>query len=114
MARDAVRTMSMKRRDARSAKKTWIDFWIAKRKARSNLTGKEPRMRKTQDDPDGFFEFVCRSFRFFEGEKLAYQVYVYYVCMALESFAKGRTRRLLINLPPGSLKTFMGSICLAS
>src|SRR5262249_34180788 len=37
-----------------------------------------------------------------------------YLCFELEKVINGETRRLLINLPPRHLKTFLGSVCLSA
>ena len=62
-----------------------------------------------------FKSFVRKAFSFIhDGKKLGNQPYVDYICFELEKVIKGETPRLLINLPPRHLKTFLGSICLAA
>src|SRR5450759_1882474 len=62
-----------------------------------------------------FASFVRKAFRFIhDGKKLGDQHYIDYLCFELEKVIKGETPRLLINLPPRHLKTFLGSICLAA
>ena len=62
-----------------------------------------------------FKSFVRKAFTFIhDGKKLGNQSYVDYLCFELEKVIKGETPRLLINLPPRHLKTFLGSICLAA
>jgi predicted phage terminase large subunit-like protein len=62
-----------------------------------------------------FRSFVRKSFRFIhDGQTIGKQPYIDYLCCELEKVINGETRRLLINLPPRHLKTFLGSICLAA
>jgi hypothetical protein len=62
-----------------------------------------------------FEVFVRKVFRdLHDGETLGQEPYLEYLCHELEQVAKGETRRLVINLPPRHLKTFLGSICLAA
>jgi predicted phage terminase large subunit-like protein len=62
-----------------------------------------------------FKSFVRKAFSFIhDGRKLGNQPYVDYLCFELEKVIRGETPRLLINLPPRHLKTFLGSICLAA
>jgi hypothetical protein len=63
---------------------------------------------------ENFEFFVIKVFRdLHDGEKLGQQRYIEYLCRELEDVAKGETRRLVVNLPPRHLKTFLG-ICLAA
>lgn len=62
-----------------------------------------------------FKSFVRKAFSFIhDGKKLGDQHYIDYLCFELEKVINGETPRLLINLPPRHLKTFLGSICLAA
>lgn len=62
-----------------------------------------------------FKSFVRKAFSFIhDGKKLGDQLYIDYLCFELEKVINGETPRLLINLPPRHLKTFLGSICLAA
>ena len=62
---------------------------------------------------ENFEFFVSKVFRdLHDGEKLDPQAYIEYLCGELAEVATGDTKRLLINLPPRHLKTFLGSICL--
>jgi len=62
-----------------------------------------------------FRSFVRKAFRFIhDGQTIGKQPYVDYLCCELEKVISGETRRLLINLPPRHLKTFLGSVCLAA
>jgi len=47
-------------------------------------------------------------------KKLSNQEYVNYLCFELEKVASGKTKRLVINLPPRHLKTFLAAICMAA
>jgi predicted phage terminase large subunit-like protein len=47
------------------------------------------------------------------GVKLTVHPFVKLLCHKLERAAAGEIRRLVINLPPGHLKTFAASVCLA-
>jgi hypothetical protein len=63
---------------------------------------------------DNFEFFVIKVFRdLHDEEKLGRQPYIEYLCRQLEDVANGETRRLVVNLPPRHLKTFLG-ICLAA
>jgi predicted phage terminase large subunit-like protein len=63
---------------------------------------------------ESFEFFVMKVFRdLHDGEKLGKQPYIEYLCRELEDVANGETRRLVVNLPPRHLKTFLG-ICLAA
>jgi hypothetical protein len=48
------------------------------------------------------------------GEKLGKEPYIGHLCYHFELFTKGETKRLVVNLPPRHLKTFLGSICLTA
>src|ERR1700684_3684080 len=59
--------------------------------------------------------FVRRVFRYMhDGETLGEEPYIDYLCHELYMVADGKTNRLVINLPPRHLKTFLASICLAA
>jgi predicted phage terminase large subunit-like protein len=63
---------------------------------------------------ESFEFFVIKVFRdLLGGERLGKQPYIEYLCRQLEDVANGETRRLVVNLPPRHLKTFLG-ICLAA
>ena len=62
---------------------------------------------------ENFEFFVTKVFRdLHDGEKLDVHPYIEYLCSELEQVANANSRRLVINLPPRHLKTFLGSICL--
>jgi predicted phage terminase large subunit-like protein len=64
---------------------------------------------------DNFEFFVMKVFQdLHDGNKLGSQPYIEYLCHEFEDVANGKTKRLVVNLPPRHLKTFMGSICLAA
>jgi predicted phage terminase large subunit-like protein len=61
-----------------------------------------------------FGAFVRHAFRRVHGEKLGNQPYVDHLCYAISRLIEGEINRLLINLPPQHLKSFVGTICLAA
>jgi predicted phage terminase large subunit-like protein len=62
-----------------------------------------------------FETFIRKAFRHdHDGKKLGEAPYIDYLCHELERVASGVTRRLLINLPPRHLKTFLAGIYLAA
>jgi len=61
-----------------------------------------------------FFAFVLHAFRETHGQSLGTQPYVRHLCHEISKFIDGQITRLLINLPPQHLKTFICSICLAA
>jgi predicted phage terminase large subunit-like protein len=61
-----------------------------------------------------FFTFARKAIRELEGTKLGDDQYLKYLATELDRFAAKETRRLIINLPPGHLKTLMASICLTA
>ena len=63
---------------------------------------------------EDFLSFVRKAFREEHGEKLGKQPYIDYLCSKLSAIANGEERRLVINLPPRHLKTFVAAICLAA
>ena len=59
--------------------------------------------------------FVRRAFRHaHDGTKLGDHNYIDFVCHKLGELAEGETRRLIINMPPRHLKTFLGAKCFAA
>jgi predicted phage terminase large subunit-like protein len=61
---------------------------------------------------ESFSAFVLSAFRQTHGQRLGSQPYVQHLCNEISKFIDGKTTRLLINLPPQHLKTFVGSIAL--
>lgn len=61
-----------------------------------------------------FGAFVRQAFRMTHAEKLGNQPYVDYLCYEISRLIEGKINRLLINLPPQHLKSFVGTICLAA
>ena len=61
-----------------------------------------------------FGAFVRHAFRMVHGEKLGNQPYVDHLCYVISRLIDGEINRLLINLPPQHLKSFVGTICLAA
>lgn len=58
--------------------------------------------------------FVRYAFRKLHGEKLGEQPYVEHLCHIITGFIDEDIHRLLINLPPQHLKSFVGTICHAA
>jgi predicted phage terminase large subunit-like protein len=62
-----------------------------------------------------FASFVRKAFRHrHDGLALGKDTYVGYLSHELQKVVDGETRRLIINLPPRHLKTFIASVCLAA
>jgi predicted phage terminase large subunit-like protein len=61
-----------------------------------------------------FGAFVRHAFWMVHGEKLGDQPYVDHLCYGISRLIDGEINRLLINLPPQHLKSFVGTICLAA
>jgi predicted phage terminase large subunit-like protein len=61
-----------------------------------------------------FGAFVRSAFRMVHGQKLGDQPYVDHLCHMISRLINGEFNRLLINLPPQHLKSFVGTICLAA
>ena len=61
-----------------------------------------------------FLLFARKVLRELEGVKLGGEPYLKHLAHELEQFANGDTRRLIINLPPGHLKTSLSSVSLAA
>ncbi|MFL6818026.1 MAG: phage terminase large subunit [Bradyrhizobium sp.] len=61
-----------------------------------------------------FGAFVSYAFRMKHGEMLGDQPYVKAMVYIISGMINRKLRRLLINLPPQHLKSFVGSICLAA
>jgi predicted phage terminase large subunit-like protein len=59
-----------------------------------------------------FLSFARKAIRELEGTTLSDDQYLRYLARELDLFAEGETRRLIINLPPGHLKTWLASVCL--
>jgi predicted phage terminase large subunit-like protein len=61
-----------------------------------------------------FNAFVRHAFRMWHGKKLGNQPYVEHMCHEISRLITGKNTRLLINLPPQHLKSFVGTVCLAA
>ena len=61
-----------------------------------------------------FNTFVQTAFRNVHGEKLGNQPYIEHLCYEISRLIDGEFNRLLVNLPPQHLKSFVGTICLAA
>jgi predicted phage terminase large subunit-like protein len=59
-----------------------------------------------------FASFARKAIRDLEGTKLGNEPYLGFLAHELGLFAQNETPRLIINLPPGHLKTWLASICL--
>jgi hypothetical protein len=61
-----------------------------------------------------FFSFARKAILELEGTKLGHDPYLRYLARELDLFAGEETHRLIINLPPGHLKTLLASVSLAA
>jgi predicted phage terminase large subunit-like protein len=61
-----------------------------------------------------FLVFARKALRELEAVKLGDEPYLKYLAHEFDQFARGETQRLVVNLPPGHLKTSLGSVCLAA
>ena len=60
-----------------------------------------------------FEAFVQKAFGYqHDGQKLGRHPYIDHLCYELAKVGGGETKRLVINLPPRHLKTFLAAICL--
>jgi hypothetical protein len=73
-----------------------------------------PRSIKANLIRSRFSSFVRYAFRMVHGENLGHQPYVEHLCHVISRLIEGDINRLLINLPPQHLKSFIGTICLAA
>jgi predicted phage terminase large subunit-like protein len=63
---------------------------------------------------ENFFSFARKAVLELEGTKLGHDPYLRYLARELDLFAGEETHRLIINLPPGHLKTLLASVSLAA
>src|SRR5215467_4636549 len=61
-----------------------------------------------------FLSFARKGIMQVDGTKIGSECYLRYLADELDEFAKGNTRRLIVNLPPGHLKSLLGSVCLSA
>jgi len=61
-----------------------------------------------------FLCFACKAIREHQGTKLGDEPYLQYLADELDQFAENKTHRLIVNLPPGHLKTWLASTCLTA
>jgi len=61
-----------------------------------------------------FLSFARKAIMEIEGTKIGHEPYLGYLAGELDRFAEAETHRLIINLPPGHLKTLLGSVCLTA
>jgi predicted phage terminase large subunit-like protein len=58
-----------------------------------------------------FLSFARKAIFELDGTRIGKEPYLRYLADELDQFAEEKTRRLVINLPPGHLKTMLGSVC---
>jgi hypothetical protein len=59
-----------------------------------------------------FASFHRQSFRTHNaGKKLGHQPYLDHLCFTVDQLARGKIKRLVVNMPPRHLKTFTASVC---
>src|SRR4051812_3414304 len=61
-----------------------------------------------------FFKFVLQAHLEVEGTRLPMQPYILYLSYWIMRLSSGKTRKLLINIAPKHLKTFIGTVCLVA
>jgi predicted phage terminase large subunit-like protein len=61
-----------------------------------------------------YLSFARKAIFEVDGTRIGDEPYLQYLADELEEFADDHTRRLIINLPPGHLKTLLGSVCLSA
>jgi predicted phage terminase large subunit-like protein len=61
-----------------------------------------------------FLSFARKAIREHQGTKLGDDQYLQYLADELDQFAENKTHRLIVNLPPGHLKTWLASTCLTA
>lgn len=61
-----------------------------------------------------FLSFARKAIVDLEGTKLGDEPYLAYLAGELNQFAEEKSRRLIINLPPGHLKTLLGTVSLSA
>ena len=61
-----------------------------------------------------FLSFARKAIGGLDGTTIGDDPYLHYLARKLSQFAEEETRRLIINLPPGHLKTMLGSVCMTA
>jgi predicted phage terminase large subunit-like protein len=61
-----------------------------------------------------FYFFARKALGELQGTKLGAEPYLKYLAKELDQFALEKTLRLIVNLPPGHLKTLLGSVSLTA
>ena len=61
-----------------------------------------------------FLSFARKAILDLEGTKIVKEPYLKYLAYELDQFANEETCRLIVNLPPGHLKTLLGSVSLVA
>src|ERR1700761_2211180 len=74
----------------------------------------DPVAFKTSVIRSDFGMFVRHAFHAMHGEALGDQNYVAHMCHVISQMIDGKKLRMLINLPPQHLKSFVGTVCLAA
>jgi predicted phage terminase large subunit-like protein len=61
-----------------------------------------------------FLSFARKAILELDGTRIGQEPYLRYLADELDHFAEKKTSRLVINLPPGHLKTLLGSVCMTA
>jgi predicted phage terminase large subunit-like protein len=61
-----------------------------------------------------YFKFVLKAFQETEYSTLPMQPYIFFLCYWISRLWSGKRKKLLINIAPKHLKTFIGSVCLVA
>jgi hypothetical protein len=64
--------------------------------------------------PRDFLSFARKAILELDGTAIGRDRYLRYLADELDQFAQNETHRLIINLPPGHLKTLLGSVCMTA
>jgi hypothetical protein len=91
----------------RRLRRTDIETKPSNRKTRMNST-LQALLRQN------YLSFGRKAIRDLQGITLGDEPYLKFLAGELDKFAEGETRRLIINLPPGHLKTLLGSVVLTA
>jgi predicted phage terminase large subunit-like protein len=75
---------------------------------------KDLRSFETSLIRSNFGTFVRHAFKMAHGAAVGDQPYIDHMCYVISQMIEGKMRRLLINLPPQHLKSFVGTICLTA
>src|ERR1035437_1649852 len=61
---------------------------------------------------DNICSLPCKAIRELDGTRVSKDPYLEYLTTELSNFADGEIKRLILNLPPRSLKSMLASVCL--